>query len=109
MGRVVLIEDTLKRETHWRIGRVEGKVIGKDGVVRGYKVRTPNGYLRERPVQLITDLEIGGESKSTTTENKVTKPNPGATEFKPQRPSRKSKEAAKDRLVGLGVNEQEQD
>lgn len=108
-GRVVLIKDTLKRETQWRIGRIGGKVIGKDGVVRGYKVRTPNGYLLERPVQLIADLEVGGESGSITTENKVTKLNPGATEFKPQRPSRRSKETAKDRLVGLGLNEQEED
>ena len=108
-GRVVLIKDTLKRETQWRIGRIEGKVIRKDGVVRGYKVRTPDGYLLERPVQLIADLEVGGDSESTTTENKVTELNPGATEFKPQRPSRKSKEAAKDKLVGLGLNEQEED
>jgi hypothetical protein len=48
-GRDVLIKDSLKRSAKWRIGRIEGTVIGKDGVVRGYKVRTGNGYLVERP------------------------------------------------------------
>ena len=70
VGRVVLIKDTLKSETQWRIGCIEGKMIGNDGVVQGYKVRTSNGYLLERPVQLIEDLEVVGESESTTIENK---------------------------------------
>ena len=96
-----MIEDTLKRKAQWRIARIEGEVVGKDGVVRGYKVRTPNGYLLERPVQLVVDLEVGGEHEKTMEKHKATKLNPKAPEFKPQRPTRKSK-------VGLGLNEQEE-
>ena len=60
---------------------------------------TLNGCLLERAVQLIADLEVGGELDSTKTENKATKHNTEATEFKPPRPSRRSKETAKDRLL----------
>lgn len=83
MARVILIKDSLKRKAQWRIGRIEGNVVGKGGVIRGYKVRTPNRYLLERPVQLIADLEVGGESKNTTEKNKTKKLNPMAPEFKP--------------------------
>lgn len=109
VGRVVLIKDTLKRKAQWRIGRIEGEIVGRDGIVRGYKVRTPNGYLLERPVQLIADLEIGGEKEKATEVNKKSKLNPSVPEFYPQRPTRAAKEAAKNRLVGLGLNEQEED
>ena len=97
---------SLKRKAQWRIGWIEGKVVGKDGVIRGYKVRTSNGYLLEWPVQLIADLEVGGESENTI-KKKASKLNPMAPELKPQRPSRRSKETAKNRLIGLGLNEQE--
>jgi len=39
-----------------------GTVTGKDGAVRGLKLRQGNGYVVERPLQLVCDLEIGGES-----------------------------------------------
>ena len=41
VGRVLLIKDYLKRKAQWRFGRIEERVIGKDGVTRGYK-RSPN-------------------------------------------------------------------
>ena len=33
-GRIVLIKDSLKNKGKWRIGRVEHKIVGKDGVMR---------------------------------------------------------------------------
>ena len=107
VGRVVLIKDYLKRNAQWRIGRIEGRVIGKDGVTRGYKVRTSNGNLLERPVQLMADLEVGGEREKSRETHQETKLNPMAPEFQPQRPSRKAKETARNRLVGIGLNDQE--
>ena len=85
----------------WRIGRIEGTVIGKDGVVRGYKVRTGNGYLVKR-VQLVTDLEICGDGPATIMEEKrdTRKLNPEVKEFQPRRSERKAKETARNR-VGL--------
>lgn len=108
-GRVVLIKDSLKNSAQWRIGRIEGKIFGKDGVVRGYKVRTGNGYLVERPAQLVADLEIGGESTNTNTCRKATKLNPDAKEFLPRVTVRKAKETARNRMVGIALNELEED
>ena len=95
MGRVVLIKDYLKRNAQWRIGRIEGRVIGKDGVTRGYKVRTPNGNLLERPVKLVADLEVGSERERSTETHQETKLNPMAPEFQPQRLSREAKDCKK--------------
>ena len=107
-GRIVLIKDSLKNKGKWRIGRVEQKIVGKDGVIRGYKIRTSSGYLVERPVQLIADLEIGGEQTVTETTVEL---NPAAHEFTPgQRPKRRAKETAKNRIVGItALNEKEEE
>ena len=64
-GRVVLIKDSVKVKGMWRLGRVEGSIVGKDGVTRGYQVRTGYGYIVERPLQLIQDLEFGGEHRES--------------------------------------------
>ena len=49
----------MKAKREWRVGTIEGQIVGKDAIVRDYKIRTGNGYTVGRPVQLITDLEIG--------------------------------------------------
>ena len=61
-GSLVLIKDMTKNRANWRIGRIVDSIIGKDGVTRGYKIRTGKGYVVERPLQLIADLEISGDS-----------------------------------------------
>ena len=62
MGKVVLLKDDIKNRALWRMGRVVGTVTGKNGDTRGLKVKLGNGYVVERPLQLICDLEIGGEN-----------------------------------------------
>ena len=107
-GRVVLIKDSMKTKGEWRVGRIEGQVIGKDGIIRGYKIRTGNGYTVERPVQHISDLEIGGEALNVGGKQQRPILNPKANEFVPQRRStRASKEAAVSRIVGLHLNDEE--
>ena len=54
---VLLVEDTKNRET-WKNGIIQQKVNGKDGVLRGYKIKTRNGYIIERPVQMVCNLEF---------------------------------------------------
>ena len=64
------------------------KIIGKDRVVRGMKLRQGNGYIVERPLQLVCNLETGGE-------NPDYKLNPEAELFVPRvRPSRRTKQIA---------------
>ena len=63
-----------------------GKVTGKDGTVRGLKLKQGNGYIAERPLQPVCKLEIGVEHPDCQL-------NPEAEVFIPRlRPSRRSKE-----------------
>ena len=109
-GRVVLIKDSTKNKGQWRIGRVEGEIVGRDGVVRGYKIRTGSGYVVERPLQLIADLEVGGDVQKEQEDQGGSNLNPTAEEFVPQGRSRRgAKEAAMNRIVGVQLNEAEED
>ena len=109
-GRVVLIKDSTKNKGQWRIGRVEGEIVGRDGVVRGYKIRTGSGYVIERPLQLIADLEVGGDVQKEQEDQGGSNLNPTAEEFVPQGRSRRgAKEAAMNRIVGVQLNEAEED
>lgn len=60
----------------WKLGRVEGQLKGRDGVLRGFKVTMENGYLIKRTVQLVADLEI-----SVPLQQQDTDLNPDAPEF----------------------------
>ena len=62
-GLLVLLKDSTKHRANWRVGRIVDPIIGKDGVTRGYRILTGNGYTVERPLQLICDLEIGGANE----------------------------------------------
>ena len=89
-GGVVLLKGDTKDKAKWKLGRVVRRVTGNDGTVRGLKLKLGNGYAVERPLQLVCDLEIGGESA-------VKELNPKAKPFIPEpRPSRKSKDMARD-------------
>jgi hypothetical protein len=65
----------------------------------------------ERPAQLVADLEIGGDRPATTTKEKrdTRKLNPEVKEFQPRRAERKAKETARNRVVGIALNELEED
>eukprot|EP00795_Rhopilema_esculentum_P015331 gene15331-6551_t len=81
-----------------------------DGVVRGYKIRTGNGYVVERPLQLIADLEIGGDVLEGNKDQRGSELNPAAEEFVPQGRSRRAaKETALNRIVGVQLNEDEEE
>ena len=54
-GSLMLLKDTTKNKANWKIGRVVNPIVGKDGVIRGYKLLTGNGYVVERPLQLLCD------------------------------------------------------
>ena len=57
-GSIVVLKGDTKDKAQWRLGRVARQIRGKDGVVRGVKLKLGDGYLVERPLQLICDLEI---------------------------------------------------
>ena len=49
---LVLLKDETKNRALWKLARVVGKVTGKDGTVRGLKLKQGNGYIAERPLNL---------------------------------------------------------
>ena len=55
-GDAVIIESE-QNQNLWKLGTVEGLIRGRDGVVRGAKVRTVNRQL-ERAVQHLYPLEL---------------------------------------------------
>lgn len=61
-GFLVLLKDMMKNKVNWKIGCVVNLIVGKDGVIRGYKFFIGNGYVVERFFQLLCDLEISGVS-----------------------------------------------
>ena len=101
IGKVVLLKEDIKNRAHWKIGRVIGKIIGKDGVTRGMKIKLGNGYIVERPRQLVCDLEVGGENRAANV-----KLNPKAQEFRPrERLPRKARDDAKNQMAAVKVCE----
>ena len=101
---VLSVEDTKNRGT-WKTGKIQQEVHGKDGVLRGCKIKTRNGYIIERPVQIVCNLEF--ENK----DNKVVKHtlNPDAEEYVPTTnvgPIRKAKDTALNRIVGISMEEE---
>ena len=81
----MLLKTETKEKVLWKLGRVVDKIIGKDGGIRGWKLRT---NIVERPLQLVCNSEIGGG-------NPDYKPSPGAEVFVSRvRPSKRTKKIA---------------
>ena len=59
IGSIVLLKDDVKNKAQWRIGRIQEFIKGKDGVIRGLKLKPGNGNTIERPIQMVCDMEIG--------------------------------------------------
>ena len=57
-GAMVLLKSEAKDEVLWKLGRVADKIIGRDGVVRGLKLRQGNGYIVERPQQIVCNWKL---------------------------------------------------
>ena len=72
-GDVVLMTDSLAGKgfkPQWSIARVLSHIRGRDGVVRGLRLKSSKGYEIERPLELIRPLEI--QCTETTALNDVT-------------------------------------
>ena len=104
-GSLVLLKDTTKNKANWKIGRVVNPIVGKDGVTRGYKLLTGNGYMVERPLQLLCDLEISGTSDDSRSSVEDAEHSGDVIESlnqrQPQRPEREARRTAMNRLVGV--------
>ena len=60
----VMLKSEAKDKASCKLGRVVDQIIGKDGELRGLKLKSGNGfflYVVEPPFQLVRNLEIEGE------------------------------------------------
>ena len=70
VGEAGLVYEDDKKRGEWKMGVVEGLVIGRDGIVRGATVRviTKGKPVRlSRPVQRLYPLEFRSEGEGTRT------------------------------------------
>lgn len=75
------------------------KITAKDGFGRVLTIKQGNGFIVERPLQLVCDLEIGGEDPKW-------KPNPEAEVFVPRvAPGRRANDIVKDKIRDTFVQE----
>ena len=64
-GNVVIIKGEEKNRGLWKLGIVEELITGRDGVVRGAKLRARRSYL-ERPVQQLYPMELSCDRTTAT-------------------------------------------
>ena len=97
-GDVVIIKSEEKNRNEWKLGIVEDLITGRDGVVRGAKLRAGKSNM-ERAVQHLYPLELTCNSVNDTPTAPL---NPRAPMF---RPRRDAAIAAKCRIQDLAQDE----
>ena len=98
-GTAVIIKDENKNRNTWKLGVVRETIKGKDGIVRGARVKTANGEL-ERPIQHLYPLEL------TCDVENFKKPDPTAPTFVP-RATRDAAAAARLRMQDIAKNDEQ--
>ena len=77
VGEVVIIQDESRNRNSWKLGIVERLIVGRDGIVRGAKLRAGKGVL-ERAVQQLYPLELSCDRTDARL-------NPEAEPYRPRR------------------------
>ena len=99
VGDVVIVHSEDRNRGKWPLGIVEKLYTGRDGVVRGVKLRAGGGHL-ERAVNHLYPLELSCDRTPLTPQEQL---NPEAREF---RPTRDAAIAARVRMQDIADEEQ---
>ena len=103
VGEVMLIRGDEKDRGLWKMGVVRSAITGKDGIVRGVKLKTGKGII-ERSIQHLYPMGLKVDGHKVTQDNpKQKKLNPEVDEFKPKQ-HRKAKGMAVDQIKGLALD-----
>jgi hypothetical protein len=104
IGDVVIVKGEEKNRGKWKIGVVERLVVGKDGIVRGAKLRVGQNTL-ERAVQHLYPMELSCDVAVKTPESR-----PRETELRADvpefRPKRNAAAIAECRIQDIAGDEQ---
>ena len=82
VGDVVIIKSSERSRNSWPLGIVERLIEGRDGAVRGARLRTCRSHI-ERPIQHLYPLELSCDIEDDR--RNATALDPGATAFRPRR------------------------
>ena len=82
VGDVVIVKSPERNRNSWPLGIVQRLIVGRDGVVRGARLRTGRSYI-ERPVQHLYPLELSCDRAGD--QGTATVLNPQAPEFRLKR------------------------
>ena len=63
-GDVVLIKGDERNRGKWKIGIIDSFIVGRDGVIRGARLRAGKSYL-ERPMQQLFPMELSCDRNPT--------------------------------------------
>ena len=77
----MLIKSEEKNRGEWKIGIVEKFIVGKDGIIRGAKLRAGKNYI-DRTIRQLYPMELSCDRKKEQPENNLSA---NAAEFKPRR------------------------
>lgn len=83
-GDVRIIKDESKNRNKWTLGILEELITGRDGIVRGVKLRAGKKYL-ERAVQQLYSLELFCDRPQLQEPPRAPVLNPGAPVYTPRR------------------------
>ena len=97
VGEVVIIQSEQKNRGAWVLGIIIELIQGRDGVIRGAKVRTGKSIM-ERAVQFLYPVELSCDS--VVEQTKLVELNPEALEFR-AKPKRDAAAAAELRIKEL--------
>ena len=100
LGDVVLIRGEQRNRGKWQIGIIESFVIGRDGVIRGARLRAGKSYL-ERPVQHLFPMELSCDRNPPDD----LKSNSKEPEVETRRPTRAAAVAARKLLADIATSE----
>lgn len=98
-GEVVIIKSEERNRAHWKLGVVEDLITGRDGVIRGAKLKSGKSHL-ERPIQHLYPLELSCDTSVQTPPKTL---NADAPVY---RPRRDAAAAARFRIQDMNENEQ---
>ena len=97
-GEVLIIKSEEKNRAQWKVGVVEDLITGRDGVIRGAKLKSRKSHL-ERPIQYLYPLELNCDKSEQTPPETL---NADAPIF---RPGRDAVAAARLRIQDINENE----
>ena len=104
IGEVVLVVGDSKNRRKWNHGLVCELLKGKDSVIRGVRMVVHN-KIWERPIQLICPLEIKSKMTMEELNKRIRLANkedlPADTEQRNERPNRKARETAKQKIMQI--------